>query len=70
VKEKKSFKDIKGLPDLLVLSGRSLKNRGRINLRYSGTEPLARIMVEGENESLITEIAQEIASVIERDVGE
>lgn len=70
VKEKKSFKDIKGLSVLLILSERSLKNKGRINLRYSGTEPLARIMVEGENESLITEIAQEIASVIERDVGE
>jgi phosphoglucosamine mutase len=69
VQEKKPFKDIKGLSDLLVLFERSLKNRGRINLRYSGTEPLARIMVEGENESLITEIAQEIASVIERDVG-
>jgi len=55
---------------LLVLSERRLKNRGRINLRYSGTEPLARIMVEGEDESLIRDIVQEIASLIERDVGD
>lgn len=68
--EKKPFKSIKGLSDLLVLSERNLKNRGRINLRYSGTEPLARIMVEGEDESLIREIAHEIASLIERDIGE
>jgi phosphoglucosamine mutase len=70
VKEKKSFKAIRGLSDLLVISERRLKNRGRINLRYSGTEPLARIMVEGEDESLIREIVQEIASLIERDVGD
>ncbi len=70
VREKKPFKSIKGLSDLLVLSERNLKNRGRINLRYSGTEPLARIMVEGEDESLIREIAHEIASLIERDIGE
>ncbi|MER3445650.1 MAG: phosphoglucosamine mutase [Candidatus Dadabacteria bacterium] len=70
VREKKPFESIKGLSDLIVTSERDLKNRGRINLRYSGTEPLARIMVEGEDESLITEIAQEIASLIERDIGE
>lgn len=70
VKEKKSFKAIEGLSNLLVLSERNLKNRGRINLRYSGTEPLVRIMVEGEDESLIREIAEEIASLIERNIGE
>jgi phosphoglucosamine mutase len=49
---------------------RILEGRGRINLRYSGTEALARVMVEGENEVLIKEIAEEIAGVIEQDIGE
>ncbi len=70
VKEKKSFEDINGLAELLVLSQERLRNRGRINLRYSGTEPLARIMVEGEDESLIKEIVQEIALAIEKDIGD
>ncbi len=70
VKEKKSFEKINGLAELLVLSERRLRSRGRINLRYSGTEPLARIMVEGEDESLIKEIVQEVALAIEKDIGD
>lgn len=42
-----------------------LGKRGRINLRPSGTEPLVRVMVEGENENEILEIAKSIGNVIE-----
>lgn len=69
VREKKPFKGIPKLADVVSISEKRLKGLGRINLRYSGTEPLARIMVEGENESLIKEIAEEIASVIKKDIG-
>lgn len=67
VRDKKPFQNIRKLNELIVLSERRLKGRGRINLRYSGTEPLARIMVEGENEAVISEIAEEIASIIRLD---
>ncbi|HSE83551.1 MAG TPA: phosphoglucosamine mutase [Thermodesulfobacteriota bacterium] len=70
VREKKPFQSIRRLIDLLITSERRLNGRGRINLRYSGTEALARIMVEGENESVIGEIAQEIALLIKQDIGE
>ena len=43
-----------------------LADRGRVNLRSSGTEPLLRIMVEGPEKELIEEIANEIARVIKR----
>jgi phosphoglucosamine mutase len=70
VREKKPFQNIRRLNELLITSERRLDGRGRINLRYSGTEALARIMVEGDNESVIGEIAQEIAFLIKQDIGE
>lgn len=70
VREKKPFQNIQRLNELLILSERRLNGRGRINLRYSGTEALARVMVEGDNESVIGEIAQEIALLIKQDIGE
>jgi len=69
VKEKKPLENIPKLADMVSVFERKLKGRGRINLRYSGTESLARIMVEGENEALIKEIAEEIAFVIKKDIG-
>src|SRR5574344_1180106 len=41
-----------------------LGNKGRVLLRNSGTEPLVRVMVEGENETLVKELASSIANVI------
>ena len=41
-----------------------LNGNGRVLLRPSGTEPLIRIMIEGENEDIITGYAKEIESVI------
>ncbi len=70
VREKKPFQDIPQLQDLILAAKRRLEEQGRINIRYSGTEKLARIMVEGENETLIREIAEEIASRIQQAIGE
>lgn len=47
----------------------SLKNKGRVFVRYSGTEPLARVMVEGENLDTITKLSQDIANNIQRILG-
>ncbi len=42
-----------------------LADRGRVLLRASGTEPLIRVMVEGEDASLVKECAQKLAGVVE-----
>jgi phosphoglucosamine mutase len=38
-------------------------------LRPSGTEPVVRVMVEGEDEALVNQLAGEIATVVERAVA-
>ena len=46
-----------------------LSQKGRLLLRYSGTEPLARVMIEGENQQEINEWAGQIAEAIQREIG-
>jgi phosphoglucosamine mutase len=48
---------------------RRLGASGRLLLRYSGTEPLARVMIEGEDEPLVAACARELAGVIEKEIG-
>lgn len=43
---------------------RKLSGRGRVLLRPSGTEPLLRVMVEGEDAAEVTQVAEEIAAVV------
>jgi phosphoglucosamine mutase len=50
------------------IEGRIADN-GRVFVRYSGTEELCRIMVEGESEKLISEYANRIAEAIKKVIG-
>jgi len=43
---------------------KKLSTRGRVLLRPSGTEPLIRVMVEGEDEALVTQLANDIAAQV------
>jgi len=46
-----------------------LGDRGRLLLRYSGTEPLARVMIEGEDEQQVRKSAEKLAMVIKAEIG-
>ncbi|GAB2188711.1 phosphoglucosamine mutase [Sessilibacter sp. MAH2] len=46
-----------------------LAGSGRVLLRPSGTEPLVRVMVEGENQMLVREVAQKLAKVVESELA-
>ncbi len=47
-----------------------LADRGRLVLRYSGTEPLARVMIEGPDKPEIEALAAELTKAIQQDLGE
>jgi phosphoglucosamine mutase len=47
-----------------------LRDQGRLLVRYSGTENLARVMIEGKNEREITEQASRLAEAIKEAIGE
>jgi phosphoglucosamine mutase len=47
----------------------TLEGRARILLRYSGTEPLARVMVEGDDQMTIDKVAREIAEAVRQEIG-
>jgi phosphoglucosamine mutase len=58
------------LVEIINKSEQKLKDKGRILVRKSGTEPLVRIMVEGKKSSEINKIADNIASEINNNAGD
>lgn len=48
---------------------RRLEGRGRILVRYSGTEDLLRVMIEEEDQDNITEMAESLIETIEKEIG-
>ena len=69
VREKKPFEKILAVQELARRVEHQLGDRGRLLLRYSGTEPLARIMIEGETESEINGYARQLAEAIRAELG-
>jgi phosphoglucosamine mutase len=64
VKEKKEFSDVLAIVSAKAKIEKELGETGRLLLRYSGTEPLARVMIEGAEQKKIEEFAHELAAVI------
>ena len=69
VRAKPPLDTIEGLKPRVQTLEREMNGAGRILLRYSGTELLARVMVEGQEQAHIEGIAQELAGIIRRAIG-
>jgi phosphoglucosamine mutase len=66
VKEKVPFEEIPGYNKVATEIKDRLKSEGRLEVRYSGTEPLARIMIEGKDKLLIKDLAKKLAETIKK----
>jgi len=69
VERKPNLSDVPRVMDEVRRIEGELGDDGRVLLRYSGTEPLARVMVEGPDESHVRSRAQELANCIAREIG-
>jgi phosphoglucosamine mutase len=69
VREKRDFSEMPKVARKIDDVERALGERGRVLVRYSGTELLARIMLEGEEEKRIRAMAEDIACEIRAAVG-
>ncbi len=69
VREKRPFSDLSSVQTAVREVETELANKGRLLLRYSGTEALARVMIEGENQHQIESYAEKIASAIKQEIG-
>jgi phosphoglucosamine mutase len=70
VRAKPPLDTLPAVGDVVGRWEKQLDGRARVLLRYSGTEPLARIMVEGDDQVTIETVAQEIAAVVRREIGQ
>jgi len=70
VRERVRAEDIPGFSHAVRDVEAALGDKGRILIRYSGTEPLMRIMLEGELESEIKRMARSLADIVRSEIGE
>lgn len=69
VKRKQELSEIPEMQKAISDCEEKLKNKGRILVRYSGTEPLLRIMIEGESREMISQMAEELAGIVQSKMG-
>jgi phosphoglucosamine mutase len=69
VKERRNLEGMAGVQDEILLAEKTLDGAGRVLVRFSGTEPLARVMVEGRDPELVERFSQSIAKAIEQELA-
>jgi phosphoglucosamine mutase len=69
VREKKKLSDLPSVVREVSACEAALGDSGRVLVRFSGTEPLARVMVEAADQRQVDEYTARIARVIEREIG-
>jgi phosphoglucosamine mutase len=68
INKKVNLDEIEGIKKAVTSVEKKLANKGRVLLRSSGTEPLIRVMVEGENEAEVLQYANYLADEVKKAV--
>ncbi|MEP3857843.1 MAG: phosphoglucosamine mutase [Porticoccus sp.] len=69
IKQKFNLEDFPAIQQAVGAAESELAERGRVLLRPSGTEPLVRVMVEGEDNQQVDILVKQIAAVVEKEIG-
>ncbi len=69
LKVRKELEQVPGYKELIASIEKRLQGQGRVFVRFSGTEPVLRILVEGPDKIKITEFAEEIAQFVEKELN-
>lgn len=69
VAEKRPLEGLKALTAAIAKAEESLAQDGRVLVRYSGTEPKIRLLVEGKDESLVVDLLSEIELAVRKDLN-
>ena len=69
VREKAELKSVPAIADAIARVEARVAGQGRLLVRYSGTEPLLRVMLEGKHQDEIRGWAQEIVDVVKEHLG-
>jgi phosphoglucosamine mutase len=68
VARKVPFEQLPAVQQAVAKVEKELSGKGRVLLRYSGTEPKARVMVEGQDPDKVEELAQDLARLVEKNL--
>ena len=66
IDKKYDYRQDKEINDAIIKLEKEFAGNGRVLIRPSGTEPLVRVMIEGEDIEYITKKAKEMVNLIER----
>ncbi len=69
VRQRKDLNKVEPVCKIMKNISDKLGDNGRLLVRYSGTEPLVRVMVEGEEEGVVRAYAQEVADALQVHIG-
>ena len=70
VRERVPLEEVGALQEMVEKVESQLADEGRVLLRYSGTEPLLRVMLEGPQQQLVEQLCDEICGVVRDAMGE
>jgi phosphoglucosamine mutase len=69
VKAKPEIASVPALAGAIRKAEEELRKNGRVLVRYSGTQPLCRVMVEGPSAAVVRRIAEEVARTVKDTLG-